>query len=68
MAMVQIILNGIKKEIPENTTLAVLLSKLELPKFFVVEKNMNIIYKENFSNEILKNGDNIEIATFCGGG
>ena len=68
MAMVQIILNGIKKEIPENTTLAALLSKLELPKFFVVEKNMNIIYKENFSNEILKNGDNIEVATFCGGG
>lgn len=68
MVMVQIILNGIKKEIPENTTLDKLLSNMELPKFFVVEKNMNIVYKENFSNEILKNGDNIEVATFCGGG
>ncbi len=68
MVMVQIILNGHKKEIQENTTLEQFLSGIELPKFYVVEKNMQIIYKENFANVILKNGDNVEIATFCGGG
>lgn len=66
--MAQIILNGNKKEIPDNTTISMLLSDMELPKYFVVEKNLNIIYKENFDKEILVNGDAVEIAVFCGGG
>ena len=41
---------------------------MNLPKFFVVEKNKEILYKENFDNEILSDGDVLEIATFCGGG
>ncbi len=68
MAMVQITLNGIRKEVAENITLKDLLSQMDLPKFFVVEKNMKIVYKENFETELIKNGDSIEIATFCGGG
>lgn len=66
--MAQITLNGNKKHISDNTTLEALLSDIELPKFYVVEKNMKIIYRENFANEILKDGDCVEIATFCGGG
>ena len=66
--MAQITLNGNKKHISDNTTLEALLFDFELPKFYVVEKNMKIIYRENFANEILKDGDSVEIATFCGGG
>ena len=66
--MAQIILNGIKKDISDNISLSELLSDMDLPRFFVVEKNMQIVYRENFDKEFLKDGDSIEIATFCGGG
>ncbi|HIS75164.1 TPA: sulfur carrier protein ThiS [Candidatus Galligastranaerophilus intestinavium] len=66
--MAQIILNGVKKDISDNISLSELLSDMDLPRFFVVEKNMQIVYRENFDNEFLKDGDSIEIATFCGGG
>lgn len=66
--MAHIILNGIKKEISDNISVSALLAQMDLPKFFVVEKNNEILYKENFDNEILSDGDVLEIATFCGGG
>lgn len=66
--MAHIILNGIKKEISDNISVSALLAQMDLPKFFVVEKNKEILYKENFDNEILSDGDVLEIATFCGGG
>lgn len=66
--MAHIILNGIKKEISGNISVSALLMQMDLPKFFVVEKNKEIIYKENFDSEYLCDGDVVEIATFCGGG
>lgn len=66
--MAHIILNGEQKEIEDNMTLEELLLDMKLPKFYVVEKNMQIVYREDFASEILKDNDNIEIATFCGGG
>lgn len=66
--MVHITLNGNKKEISEGTTLEALLGQMELPRFYVVEKNLEIIYKENYSSTILSDGDILEIAAFCGGG
>ena len=66
--MAQIILNGVKKDISDNISLSELLSDMDLPRFFVVEKNMQIVYRENFDKEFLKDGDSIEIATFSGGG
>ncbi len=66
--MVQIILNGEKKEVADNTTIDKLLETMELPKFFVVEKNLKIIYKEDYKNHVLCDGDSLEVASFCGGG
>ncbi len=66
--MARIILNGIQKEISDNISVSTLLAQMDLPKFFVVEKNKEIIYKENFDSEYLSDGDVLEIATFCGGG
>lgn len=66
--MAQITLNGEKREIINNSTVANLLNGMDLPKFFVVEKNKEIIYKENFDSVVLFDGDVLEIATFCGGG
>ncbi len=66
--MVQITLNGNKKEIPQGSTIETLLLSMDLPRFFVVEKNLKIIYKEDYAGNILHDGDVIEIAAFCGGG
>ena len=35
---------------------------------FVIEKNLKIINKEDYSTELLQEGDSIEIVGFVGGG
>lgn len=63
----EIELNG-KKAQTQHNTLTGLLSEIELPKIFVVEKNGAVIYKENYATTTLDEGDIIEIASFAGGG
>ena len=63
----EITLNG-KKARTQHTTLTGLLGEIELPKIYVVEKNGTVIYKENYEETSVENGDVIEIASFCGGG
>ncbi|GBF23235.1 sulfur carrier protein [Candidatus Gastranaerophilus sp. (ex Termes propinquus)] len=64
----QVKLNG--KPLAVNTGACVcdVLENLELPRFFAVEYNKNIIYKEDYVKTVLKEGDELEIAAFCGGG
>ena len=68
MVMVQIKINGEIEEIKDNTTLQNILDNKKLPSVFVVELNKIIIRKDNYKNTILKDGDTVEIATFCSGG
>lgn len=68
MSTIQIILNGNKKAIEPNTTITGLLNELNIKsKMFVVEKNMEIIQQRNYT-ETLKDGDELEIVGFFGGG
>ncbi len=67
LAMARIILNG-KETTTKHNTLTEFLGEIELPKVFVVEKNGVVIYKENYKDEVVQEGDIIEIASFCGGG
>ncbi len=65
----KIILNG-KEEIlegPRNIT-GLLEQKKINPDTIVVEHNMEIIPKENYSKTVLKENDNIEILKLVGGG
>jgi thiamine biosynthesis protein ThiS len=64
----QILLNGAGAQVSEGATLEQVVATLELPKFFVVEHNKTIIYKENYANVVLSEGDEVEVAAFCGGG
>ena len=64
----KILLNGAHTEIADGATLEQVISTMELPKFFVVEHNKNIIYKENYATTSLSEGDELEVAAFCGGG
>jgi len=65
----QIIINGEKKTIDSNTTLAALLNELSIDTNRVaVELNMSIIDKADYSKTILKDNDSLEIVSFIGGG
>lgn len=65
----KIIYNGEEKEFEECFTIADLLEQLEpLPKLFVIERNHEIIYKEEYLTEPVVEGDSIELVTFTGGG
>ncbi len=62
-------LNGNDFEIEENSTVQDLIEKIEIKdKFFVVEKNLDVIYKENYKQSHLKENDSVEIVNFVGGG
>lgn len=65
----QIIINGEKKIIDNNTTLAALLKELAIDAQRVaVELNRSIIDKADYSKTILKDNDSLEIVSFIGGG
>lgn len=53
----------------EKQTLVQLLSEMGItPERVAVELNLKVIKKADFSNQILKEGDSIEIVNFVGGG
>ena len=68
----QINLNGEKRTIPNTSnlvSLVSLLSQLNIdPKKVAVEINLQIIPKSSFFDTNIKDGDNIEIVHFIGGG
>ncbi|WP_058485750.1 sulfur carrier protein ThiS [Defluviitalea phaphyphila] len=65
----KIILNGKKENVQENITLMdLILSKNLNPDTIVVEYNLNIVKKEEWSNTFLKENDSIEVLRFVGGG
>ncbi len=62
-------LNGQEREFADAIAISQLLSELGVnPKLCVVEKNREIVKKENYSTEKLADGDEIEIVTLVGGG
>jgi len=67
--LIKIKINGIEKEIPQNTTIKDLLSSLNvLDKTMAVAVNMKIVKKDNWDKFILKENDKIEALNFVGGG
>ena len=68
--VVAIIVNGDPREVPAGSTVASLLTSLELdPRLVVVERNREILRdRDGFSNIELNAGDSIEIVHFVGGG
>jgi thiamine biosynthesis protein ThiS len=68
MRKINITVNGKPKEVDENTTINSLLTEMELKSpMLVVEKNLEIVSKDNYDT-VVKNGDTIEIVAFFGGG
>lgn len=61
--------NGKDLQVEDNINITKLLETIEYKgKMFVVEKNEEIIYKEQYETTSLIDGDSIEIVGFAGGG
>ena len=64
-----ITVNGQNKNYPEQLTLMQLLETLELaPDRVVVELNRDILATDKLADIRLKDGDNLELIQFVGGG
>lgn len=64
-----ITLNGKPREIADGMTVAGLLQELQIEqKQVVVERNAAILPKHRYAEEVLAEGDSLEIVHFVGGG
>lgn len=65
----QIILNGEKKDVPDDLTIIGLLKHLKVqPQRVAVELNLDIVKKDKYAVTMIKNGDRLEVVSFMGGG
>lgn len=61
--------NGDPMDLPEGATLTALLSQLKLrPELVVVELNLDILKREELPQAVLREGDQVEVVHFVGGG
>ena len=64
----QIKLNGADRDVPDNLDLAGLIRECNLtPDKVAVELNRRLVRSEKYDT-VLKDGDEVEIVTFVGGG
>ncbi|MGH9407085.1 MAG: sulfur carrier protein ThiS [Terriglobia bacterium] len=67
--LINIVLNGESKEIPEGLTLLQLVEWLKLPSDRVaVERNRKIVHRREWEAARVETGDRLEIVHFVGGG
>lgn len=63
-----VIVNGQKRELPPDTTVLALLTDAKLtPDKVAIELNRRLLKSDRYDT-ILKDGDEIELVTFVGGG
>lgn len=60
--------NGKPVELEYKMTVGEFVQDRALKGMFAIEKNLKIINKEDYSTELLQEGDSIEIVGFVGGG
>lgn len=69
MSEIKILLNGEEKILPQKISVAQLIADLELDvKKIAVEKDLEIVPSNRFSEVVLDEGSRIEIVHFIGGG
>ena len=67
--MMEIVINGDRRPVGENTTVARLLESLGLPRDRVaVERNREIVRRDEWEAVELEPEDRLEIVQFVGGG
>lgn len=69
MKKINVFINGKEQEIPESSTVQSVLNNMKLKSpLVVVEKNREIVQKEDYANNAVQEGDKLEIVGFFGGG
>jgi sulfur carrier protein len=67
--VIQLVVNGERRGVEKNTTVARLLEQLGTPlERVAVELNLRILDKQDYSCTILNDEDRLEIINFVGGG
>ncbi len=64
----QVVINGAKSEIPDNTSIWNLVKDRKLPAAIVIDLNGAIINREEWENTRLNPDDSLEIIRIIGGG
>lgn len=64
----QIVCNGVERELPAGTTIAALLEQLQLRGPVAVEVNLDVAPRERHAQWQLRDGDVLEVVTLVGGG
>jgi thiamine biosynthesis protein ThiS len=65
----KIVLNGDPHEVSGPLTLTALLAHLKIdPRRVAVEHNMNVVKRSNYESTQIREGDQVEIVNFVGGG
>lgn len=65
----QLTVNGQPRELAEGSTIADLLSELELdPRTLAVERNLDLVPRAKHAETQLAAGDRVEVVTLVGGG
>lgn len=68
MNQIEVKINGENSKIDTGMTVQKLAEMRNLKGFFAIEINLKIINKEDYSNTIINEGDEVEIVGFAGGG
>lgn len=69
MSTIKIEVNGKEVEIQENSTVQdFIIERMVTGTMFVIEKNLKIVQKDEYTTEKILEGDKIELVGFFGGG
>ncbi len=67
--MISVSVNGTTRRVPDGSTMSDLLQELNINnRYCAVERNLNVIPREQHEQTVLAEGDAIEIVTLVGGG
>jgi sulfur carrier protein len=67
--MIRIEFNGESMEIATDLSISQLLDKAKVAsRYCAVELNMEILPKDQYDSQVLRDGDQIEVVTLVGGG
>lgn len=66
---ISVTINGDRREVPEGLTVGQLLEHFDLhPRLVVVEKNREILRRQDYETVSVDAGDSLELVHFVGGG
>ena len=67
--MISITVNGNPVAVESETSVERLLDTVDVPpNYLAVEVNANVVPRENYSQTIVRDGDDVEVVTLVGGG